>query len=335
VSVVGQNIRLLGPEPVANAKPLFGGNLYVRIGETPAKILNVVRAPTGGIARLKVRSSHLLSPANVGGVAVDEAGDTVGIVDAFNGVEARIMPIALIRLAAKRVLTRQASVPKAWLGVKGEPIAALNVAEIERHGWQALQATTLVGDQRGILLTDIVPSSPASLAGLKAGDVILKADEWELQSSDDFSWVLGEAGASTTVRFTVARPDKVTPSAVDVKLSQSLDPGVAFSLWYRAPNTQWPALINQGIEAIALKPAGAARLGAEAGLLIVYVEPTTAAFEAGLQPGDVIQSIDGRPATLLVQARDLAKTPGATSTFEIVRQKQKLTVKVARRPTKN
>jgi serine protease Do len=335
VTSVGQNIKLLGPEPVASARPLLSGNLYVRVGETPAKILNVMRSPSGSIARFKVRSPRLLSPANVGGVAINEAGETVGIVDTISGVEARILPTALIRLAAKRVLTHQASVPRPWLGVKGEPVAALNVEEIERHGWQSLQATTLAEDHRGILLTGIVPSSPASLAGLKTGDVILTANDLELQSVEDFSWVLGQAGASNTVRFKVARPDSITPTAVNVKLSESLDPGVTFSLLDRASNAQGPSLIDQGLEVIALKPAVAARLGADAGLLIVYVEPATAAFEAGLQPGDVIQSIDGKPVTLLAQTLDLSHTPGAASTFEIVRRKQKLTVKVVHRPTKN
>jgi len=331
---VGENIKLLGPEPVATTRPLLGGNLYVRVGETPARILNVVRAPSGSVARLKIRSPRVLSPANIGGVAINEAGETVGIVDTVSGVEARILPTALIRLAANRVLTNHASVPKPWLGAKGEPVAALTFQELERHGWHSPQAVSLAGDHRGILLTGIVPSSPASQAGLKAGDVILSANELELQTVEDFSWVLTQAGASTTVRFQVARPESTTPEAINVKLSESLDPVMAFSLFNRFPNAQRPSLIDQGLEVIALKPAVAARLGSQAGLLIVYVFPATAAFDAGLQPGDVIESIDGKPVKPLVQKLDVSSTPGATSTFEIVRRKQRLMVKVVQRPPK-
>ncbi len=53
-------------------------------------------------------------------------------------------------------------------------------------------------------------------------------------------------------------------------------------------------MIDQGIETIALKPPVASQLGTTAGLLVVYVDPETAAFEAGLQAGDVIQSINGK-----------------------------------------
>ncbi len=331
---VGESIMLLGPEPVATTRPLLSGNVYVRIGETPATIQNVVRAPSGSVARLKIRSLRVLSPANVGGVAVNEAGETVGMVDTVSGVEARILPTALIRLAANRVLTNHASVPKPWLGAKGEPVSALTFQELERHGWHTSQAASLAGDHRGILLTGIVPSSPASQAGLKAGDVILSANELELQTVEDFSWVLGQAGASTTVRFEVARPESATPEAINVKLSESLDPGVTFSLMNRFGNAQQPSLINQGLEVIALKPAVAARLGSEAGLLIVYVAPETAASEAGLQPGDVIQSIDGKSVRPLAQKLAVSTTPGTTSTFEVIRRKQRLTVKVVQRPTK-
>jgi S1-C subfamily serine protease len=93
--------------------------------------------------------------------------------------------------------------------------------------------------------------------------------------------------------------------------------------------------MDQGIEVIALRPPVAARLGKEAGLLIVYVEPATAAFAAGLQPGDVIQSIDGKPVKPFAQTLELSNTPGAASIFDIVRGKQKLTVKLVPKPAKN
>jgi S1-C subfamily serine protease len=126
------------------------------------------------------------------------------------------------------------------------------------------------------------------------------------------------------VTFTLARPDRINEEAVSVELSGLLDPASAFGF----ATERWPtrSLLSQGIEAIALKPVVAARLGANSGLLVVYVDPSTAAFDAGLMPGDVIESINGKPVPS--ETSFYSSTPGATSTYSIVRKKQKLVVNV-------
>ena len=270
-------------------------------------------------------SAPKLSNANIGGVALNEAGETIGIVDGLEGNEANILPAALIKRAAQRVLEQQASVPRPWLGVKGEAITALNLDQIRNHGWELQRAEALVGKHRGILLTSIAPDSPAAKASLRAGDVILKVDDNWIQTADDFTWWLEQAGPSSLVAFTVARPDRAAEEPLNVKLSGMLDPVFSFNLRTHQ-RTRGFSLFEQGIETIALKPPVASQLGTTAGLLVVYVEPLTAASEAGLQPGDVIQSIDGKPVSLFKPA-----TQPTSFTFEVVRNKEKLVVIV---PTK-
>ena len=321
----GQTIRVLNPEPAEN-KPLLKGSLYVKMGTTNGTILSVRRAPAGGgIARFKVRSPRL-SSLNIGGVVVNEAGETVGIVNAVHGPEATILPTVLIRRAAKRVLAQRMSVPRPWLGVTGEPIMSLNVEQIKNQGWKLDKAASLLDQHRGILLTSIAPGSPAASAALRPGDVILKVNDEDVANDDDFSWMLDQAGPSAQVVFTLARPDRLSEEAVHVELSGLSDPVSAFT-WTRGVATTFP-LISQGIETIALKAAVAARLGASSGLLVVYVDPATPAFEAGLQPGDVIESINGKRIETGA-AFPLASTftSGPTS-LEIVRKKQKVVVTV-------
>ena len=119
------------------------------------------------------------------------------------------------------------------------------------------------------------------------------------------------------------RPDRPVEEELNVKLSQMLEPSFSFNL------RNWPAppkgfsLLDQGIETIALRPPVATQLGTTAGLLVVYVDPVTAAFEAGLQPGDVIQSINGKPVSLFK-----TDPKPATYTFEVVRKKEKLVVTI-------
>jgi S1-C subfamily serine protease len=328
VIVVGEGVRLLGPEPVPPSRRFGFSNLYVRIGEASGTISTVKQAPSGDVARLKVRTPRLLSSANVGAVAVNETGETVGIINAIEGSEASILPAALIRRAAKRVLAQQASVPRPWLGVKGDPIALVQLSQLQQQGWEMMRASNLAQAQRGILLTSIMPDSPAASAALKPGDVILKVNDEDIQTADDFSWLLDEAGSSSSVEFTVARPERKAEELVRVVLSASPRRPPAPPRPAATTKTRW--LVAQGIETIALRPVVAARFGSSPGLLVVYVEPASPAFEAGLQPGDVIETIDGRsalangrPAVASTQAPDL-------STFEIVRKKQKLVIAVAK-----
>jgi S1-C subfamily serine protease len=319
----GESVLLFGPEPVAKTRATLSGNLYVRMGVIEAQIQDVLTSPAGGVSRFKV-SSPRLSHANIGGVALNGAGETIGIIDGLEGTEASILPAALIRGAAQRVLKQQASVPRPWLGVRGEAIAALKVEQMLNHGWELQRAAALTGKHRGILLTSIAPGSPAALAALKAGDVILKVGDKEIQNEADFTWWLDQAGPSSSVLFTVARPDRPFEEPLSVKLSGMLDPAFSFNLRNRLAATKGFSLIAQGIETIALKPPVASQLGTTAGLLVVYVEPATPAFEAGLQPGDVIQTINGKPVSLF--------TPKAASfTLEIVRKKEKRVVKVAKK----
>jgi S1-C subfamily serine protease len=314
----GQTIALFFPAPVTKTRPVLA-----RMGVFRSRIQDVQRAPSGGIARFRV-SNPRLSRANVGGVATNLAGDTIGIVDGLEGDVASILPAALIKRAAQRVLEQQTSVPRPWLGVKGEAIAALKVDEILNHGWELNRAEALAGEHRGILLTQIVPGSPAELAALRAGDVILKIDNKDIQSADEFTWWLEQAGPSSSVAFTVARPDRQVEELMNVKLSGMLDQSFSFNWRPRFPSTRGFSLIDQGIETIALKPLVAAQLGITPGLLVVYVDPVTAAFEAGVEPGDVIQTINGKPVSAF------SKTPQVeTYTFEIVRKKQKRVVTVA------
>lgn len=313
----GDVVLLFGPEPVTKTRPVLA-----RMGAIEGRVEDVMPAPSGGIARFKV-SAAKLSKANIGGVAVNQAGDTIGIIDGLEGNEASILPAALIKRAAQRVLEQQASVPRPWLGVKGEAVAALKLDQIQNHGWEMQRAAALVGKHRGILLTSIVPGSPAERAELRAGDVILKVDDKDIQTADEFTWWLEQAGPSSSVEFTVARPDRPVEWALNVKLSGMLDQWSRVNWRSRFPSIQGFWLIDQGIETIALKPLVASQLGTTPGLLVVYVDPVTAAFEAGLEPGDVIQTINGKPVSAF------RTTPNSDLyTFEVVRKKQKRIVKV-------
>lgn len=323
---LGESVKVIGPEPANNAAGVSRRGLLVRMGTTDGRVLDVTRAPTGGvISRFKVQAPRL-SLANIGGVAVNEAGETIGIVDGVEGTEATVLPTTLVRRAADRVLAQQASVPRPWLGVRGEAVSRMNIEQFKSLGWKTERATSLVEKHLGILLTSIADGSPAASAALRPGDVILKVNNEEVGNADDFSWMLDQAGPSSSVTFTLARPDRLGEEFVNVELSGLLDPNVSVS---SNDSLLTASLMTKGIEAVALKHPAATKLGVTGGLLVIYVDPSTSAFDAGLRPGDVINTIDGKPLPADQKLSFDSVSSSAISTFEVVRKKQRLVITIS------
>src|ERR1700674_4959181 len=66
---VGQRLHLIGPEPASHSEPNSRTAMYVRIGETQATVVSVSRSPSGGVARVNIKSVKL-TPANIGSIAL-------------------------------------------------------------------------------------------------------------------------------------------------------------------------------------------------------------------------------------------------------------------------
>jgi S1-C subfamily serine protease len=353
---IGQRLRLFAPEPVEQAEARGAGTIYVRMGETEGRVVSITLAPSGGPARIKIRSTKL-TPANIGGIAINDAGETVGIVDAVEKNEATLLPNSLVRNAARRVLERQSSVPRPWLGIRGEPIGTLPLEQMVRGGWQEQRALSLVEEHRGILLTSVVPESPAAGAALRPGDVILRVNDGDVKNAEDFSWLLEEAGPGKSVHFTVARPGKLAPEAIEIRLSEAPDsffrgktpaveiempqvniertikiPGPVSSSGKSFSGSLTASLMAGGIETIALKPIVATRFGAKGGLLVVYVQPTTVAFSAGLRSGDIIEAISGQQITSPARPDKVSNVLGATYSFSVIRNREQLVITVVPTP---
>jgi S1-C subfamily serine protease len=327
---VGQRLRLIGPEPATHLEPSTRAAMYVRMGETEATVVSVNRSPSGGVARVNITSAKL-TPANIGGIVLNDAGETIGIVDAVKGSEATIVPVGVVRGAVKRVIERQASVPRPWLGIRGEPVRSLSLERMLGVGWEPERARALAEKREGIMLTSVAPGSPAALGQLSPGDVILTVNKEAVRNADDFSWLLQETKPGSFVQFDVARLGKLAPEAFEIKLSESPDPFFGLRK-FEGPTpkgTGLGSLMAQGIETIAIGPKVGMRFGAIGGALVVYVQPATPAYKAGLLPGDVIEAIDGQKLLMGSRSLTLLNRPSANSLFQIVRNKQKFTLKVA------
>jgi S1-C subfamily serine protease len=358
---VGQSIRLFAPVRVAKEPSSTQSVVSMRVGEIEGKIAEITRTSTGRIIRLTIKAPNL-SSAIVGGVALNEAGQAVGIVEASNDGAARLIPAAVVRRAAARVLTRQASVPRPWLGVRGEPVATTSLETFYVSGWTPPEAAALKGSPGGILLTSVAPGTPAAHADLRAGDVIVRVNDFDIKNAEDFSFVLNEVGSGATAKFTLFRgqtpsapmmpssppatytPQPTPPSTaapnvfrfksmvVPVKLSEALSPARAMRMAetyaFAFPGRVSVPTLARGLETVLLSSKAATHLGARGGLLVVFVDPDSSAARSGLQVFDVIETIDGK---LLGRSSWTAavKTAGAQKLLlGVVREKKQVEITV-------
>jgi S1-C subfamily serine protease len=206
---IGQRVRLYAPEPAGKADARPASNLYLRIGEIEGRLTAITRSPLGRITHLTVRASNL-SPSINGAIAINDAGETVGIVETSSTSEARILPAQLARRAAERVLARRSSVPRPVLGVRGRAVTTASLVQFTMGGWSQAEAIALMGKGKGLLLTTVVPNTPAAWADLRPGDIILSVNNSEIKSAEDFSYVLSESGGDNLL-FTVLRGEKIKP----------------------------------------------------------------------------------------------------------------------------
>jgi S1-C subfamily serine protease len=208
-------------------------------------------------------------------------------------------------------------------------------------------------------LTAVAPGTPAALADLRPGDVIVRVNDFEVKSPEDFSFFLNEAGSGATVNFTVFRgqtpkpavvfapqpmpampalPTMMPPEAlaplkpleVSVKMGEALNPVRAmrlaegFGLGGQATSQLPP--IARGVETVTLSAKAAAHLGARGGLLVVFVDPESAAARSGLRVFDVIESVEGKPLARASLFAALFPTNPQHLTLGIVRDHQKVEV---------
>lgn len=201
-----------------------------------------------------------------------------------------------------------------WLGVE--------IAEVTPEKAKDLNLSAV----RGVVITAVEPDSPAAKAGLKENDVITQYEGQTVEGTVQFRRLVRETPAGRTVALAVSRNGAVQNLSVELGDLHSVtvkrmrgrmrDFGDAFTfVMPNMPNmppdmhmvhpfmdSRTPVL---GIGAEDLSGQLGAYFGApdNSGVLVREVHTGTPAEKAGLQAGDVIIQLDGKPIHSLDELR--------------------------------
>lgn len=235
-----------------------------------------------------IQTDAAVNPGNSGGPLFNARGEVVGINSqiysrsgGFQGLSFAI-PIDLA-LQVKQQIVATGHASHGSLGVA--------VQEVD----QALADAFRLPAPGGALVADVRPGSAAADAGLQAGDVILKVDNRPIDSSGDLPAVVTMAAPGQHLAIDVWRNGRSLRLAATLSDAGKAEPQPV------ANTRPVPALGQLGLGIRPLQPNEQRSIGATSGLLIESV--SGASQVAGMQAGDVLLSINGRPVASVEQAR--------------------------------
>jgi serine protease Do len=146
-------------------------------------------------------------------------------------------------------------------------------------------------DLRGVLISGVVPGSPAERAGIQRGDVIREVNGERAEDRNSLRLRISSMAPGSTVHVKLLRDG--AERTVSVTLIE-IPSQVARS----APAPDDRGQSSNALDGVQVETLGAAyrqqlRLQPSVqGVLLTDVAPGSPAAEAGLQPGDVIQEVN-------------------------------------------
>ncbi|MBW8309230.1 MAG: trypsin-like peptidase domain-containing protein [Candidatus Paracaedibacteraceae bacterium] len=274
--------------PVGQSSTVEAGDLVLAfgnpfgIGHTVTS--GIISAATRTVGdRVLMQTDSAINPGNSGGALINMKGELIGIPNAIlsrTGTNLGIgfaIPISVITplLSAK---TADGNLNRAWDGLKVE---TLDPDKAESFGLK---------DQKGVFVSAIHQSSPAKAAGLQVSDVIIKINDYPIESEEvyrlklleteinkDVTYLIKRKGEDKTITFKIIAPSD-SPKAEETVISG----GSPLS----------------GIKIANLSPALALKYGFDSlqtGVIILAApERTSSLFGMPIfQPGDIIEEADG------------------------------------------
>jgi serine protease Do len=159
----------------------------------------------------------------------------------------------------------------------------------------------------GALVDQPRPHSPAAEAGIKVGDVITAVDGQPIKDPRTLVQTVGNEAPGTHVKLTVLRDNET--KTVDLTLGEMpRQQETSAATQQNAP----PAKGESGL-GLNLAPARDISGAGDKGVVVLGVDQGSAAAENGMQTGDVIVSVSGKPVSRpadVRQAIDRSRSEG-------------------------
>jgi serine protease Do len=200
---------------------------------------------------------------------LSQSGGNVGIGFAI--------PVDLA-MSVKNSLIRYGKVVRGWLGVTAQDIDP------------KIAKTLNLGSTKGVLVSDVAKTSPASTAGIKRGDVLTAINGKPVISASSLRFAVSELTPGTPVKVTVFRDGKEW--IIPVTIGDLAKATVAEDRFAVKDNR-----FLAGLTVSEITPTIRETLNLDpdmAGIVVLEVTRGTPAESTGIRPGDLILKINDK-----------------------------------------
>ena len=315
---IGSDIALLQLEPRAKYQAIdIGQSCDLKIGTPVTAIGNpfgLSQSVTAGIISGLHRSDHSpkiqdyiqldapINPGNSGGALIDAKGKLIGINSAIitspgGGIGNIGIGFAIpieIALPIYKQLRMFGHTTPGYLGV------------VSQNMTEAMAIATGVPSYKGVMVTHVIPGSPAEVAGLKAMDVITHLNDIPIFDSEHLRTIVVSQGQDSTIDLKAYQQGKVKTLHATTKRPQA--------------TTESPTPFSgvYVVEYDEISLTGARR----SGLRITNISKDSPALLSGIMPGDIITAINKRAVVKMSDLKGIFSPLRSSYLFQIERDNQ-------------
>jgi serine protease Do len=275
-----------------------------------------------------IQTDAAINRGNSGGPLVNLDGEVVGInsnIISSTGMNAGLgfaVPSKLAKAAVDQFI-KGGRVARGYMGVS---LAGLKELQ-ESEPAVADKIDQSIRDVGGIYVQDVVPGEPASEAGIKSGDVILSLDDKKMKDVSELVGYISMKAPGEVVKCSIWRGGKlltISATLTERPTNEEMAAAAAAAGDHRSATIGRTSYTYRSIGVLVSDYAGVAigprgtrtRIRA---IVVDHIRANSPADKAGIEVGDVIESIegklapDGRTFEGLLRAADLQK--GVTMTI--------------------
>ncbi|MEE8531234.1 MAG: PDZ domain-containing protein, partial [Hyphomicrobium sp.] len=243
-----------------------------------------------------IQTDAAINPGNSGGALVDMSGELVGIntmIFSRTGGSVGIgfaIPSNLVRLYVDSALAGH-KIERPWLGAKLDTVT--------REFAEGLGLERIAG----AVIVRLTNGGPASRAGLKLGDVIVRVDDFEVTDARSVHYRLITRGVTKTSRLQIIR--KGNRIDIDLPLEPAPKPGRDDIRNLSGDHPFDGARVSNILPSVADE----FELDETEGVVIVAVRSGGAAARLGFRPGDVIVRVGSTEVSDVAALDEITRKP--------------------------